>query len=154
VYNPHLDKFHSVVIIFEANRGGGIERGYYHSTATLHSPFESKEWFTVASEIMVMAFFAWFIIEEIMLLRTYGFSHLIQAETVMHHINIISYCCVWIFRLMAMGTSPSLDDVDASSRTYYAYVIPVRWKHGAVQINAINAVLAWMKVAKALTIIP
>lgn len=154
VYNPHLDKFHAVCVVFEANRGGGLEKGYYHSTATLHSPFESNDWLTVTCELITAAFFAWFIVEEIWLHRKYGYSHFAKAETIMHIINIVCYVAVWSFRIMAMGTSPDLDEVVASSGVYYGYVIPVRWKHAAVQINAINAVLAWMKIAKAMTIIP
>jgi len=44
--------------------------------------------------------------------------------------------------------------VDVGSDTYYGLFVPIGWRNGAVQVNALNAVLAWMKVAKAMTIVP
>jgi len=99
-YNAHLNRFHSVALVFEANRGGGLEKAYKHRTATLYWVLESKTWYTVAAEVIVAVFFLWFIVEETYCFWTQGMAHL-NTETVMHLSNILCYVVVWIYRLIS-----------------------------------------------------
>lgn len=101
----------------EITRAGGVLPSSDFETVRLYTVFESPSiWWL---ELVVVGFFVWFFIEQVMSARRAGFrAYVTKLSTILANSNVMAYTCMWIFRIMSLSLAPKESDVEVKGNMY------------------------------------
>ncbi len=139
IYNENIDSFGVYFLYVEFPATGGVNVGNKNNIVRLFAVTAGRTLGDGVFEFIVAAFFAYYLIAEILTACRKGPSIMLQAHNVMNKLNILLYGCMWIFRIASVANAVPKDDVVWDADEYYSLQAPAALRTIAVSFAAVNA---------------
>lgn len=154
VLNPSMNMWVGVRAFAEIPKSGAVVVSYQLTPVRLYSWAESDTPLFAVLEVALACFYAFYICQSAMHVRSRGCRSVCAVHSAMHNLNLLFYCAMWAFRLASLAELPDAASVHVRSNHVYDFTMAVALKVTSVHLASLNVFLAWFRLCSYLAYVP